>query len=120
MTSYDPNQYPEGGQSPQYPAGGQPQYQGYGQLAGLGGYGPSTEKNNLGNWALGLGIASFVCCGLLAGIPAAIVGYLGLQAANEGKATNKGFSIAGIVLGALSIVWTIIALSTGILSGLYN
>ena len=70
-----------------------------------GGFGPRPdEKNSLGGWALGLGIASFVCCGIFTGIPAIIVGFLGMQAANEGRATNKGMSIAGIALGILSIV----------------
>ncbi|MBE6481065.1 MAG: DUF4190 domain-containing protein [Actinomyces ruminicola] len=134
MTNYDPNQnpgnnqsYPNNGQPPQYqgyPNNGQPpQYQGpnYNQPAGYGmnPMGMSTEKNNLGGWALGLGIAS-VCCGLFTGIPAIILGYLGMQAANEGRATNKGMAIAGIVLGGLSIVWTIINLSTGMVTGVLN
>ncbi len=105
MSSYQqPGAYPD-------PSQGQPFY---GQA-----FGPNpTEKNNLGNWALGLGIASVLCCGLVTGIPAAVLGYLGLQAANEGRATNKGMAIAGIVLGALSIVWTIIAISSGALSNI--
>ena len=36
-----------------------------------------------------------------------------MQAANEGRATNKGMSIAGIVMGALSIVFLIIYYATG-------
>jgi len=64
-----------------------------------GGFGPRPdEKNSLGIWSLGLGLVSFFCCGFITGIPAIIVGYLGIQAANEGRATNKGMSIAGIVL----------------------
>lgn len=80
-----------------------------------GGFGPRPdEKNSLGGWALGLGIASFVCCGIFTGIPAIIVGFLGMQAANEGRATNKGMSIAGIVLGILSIVLAIVFYATGL------
>ena len=80
-----------------------------------GGFGPRPdEKNSLGNWALGLGIASFVCCGLIAGIPAIIVGYLGIQAANEGRATNKGMSIAGIVLSLVGTVLNIVLYMTGV------
>ena len=79
-----------------------------------GGYGPRPdEKNSLGGWALGLGIASLFCCSIFTGIPAMILGYLGMQAANEGRATNKGMSIAGIVMGALSIVFLIIYLASG-------
>ena len=80
-----------------------------------GGFGPRPdEKNSLGNWALGLGIASVVCCGLIAGIPAIIVGYLGIQAANEGRATNKGMSIAGIVLSLVGTVLNIVPYMTGV------
>ncbi len=124
MTNYDPNQNPYGGSNDPsaYPSG-QPGYQQYpGQAQPGGGYAPgmspfgaSTEKNNLGGWALGLGIASLVCCGLFTGIPAIILGYLGMQAAKEGRASNKGMAIAGLIMGSLSIVWTIVALSTGIL-----
>ena len=80
-----------------------------------GGFGPRPdEKNSLGGWALGLGIASFVCCGVFTGSPAMIVGCLGVQAANEGRATNKGMSIAGIVLGSIAIVLTIVFYATGL------
>ena len=77
-------------------------------------YGPSAEKNALGGWALGLGIASLLCC--ITGIPAIVLGGLGIQAANEGRASNKGMAIAGLVLGVVSIAWTVIAWTTGIMS----
>ena len=94
--------YPEG-QYNQQPGGYVP-----------GGFGPRPdEKNSLGVWSLCLGIASFLCCGLLTAIPSIIVGYLGIQAANEGRATNKGMSIAGIVMGGLSILGLIIYFATG-------
>ena len=99
-----------------YPSGPYNQQPGgYGPAGyGPGGYGPRPdEKNSLGGWALGLGIASLFCCSIFTGIPAMILGYLGMQAANEGRATNKGMSIAGIVMGALSIVFLIIYLASG-------
>ena len=74
----------------------------------------NTEKNSLGVWAVSLGAASVLCCGIFTGIPAAILGFLGLQAANEGRANNKGMSIAGIVLGGLSIVSMILLNAFGI------
>ncbi len=80
-----------------------------------GGFGPRPdEKNSLGGWALGLGVAGFLCCSIFTGIPAIVVGFLGMQAANEGRATNKGMSIAGIVLGVLSIVLLIVSYATGL------
>lgn len=104
---------PNGGPYNQQPAGYGPA--GYGPAGyGPGGYGPRPdEKNSLGGWALGLGIASLVCCSIFTGIPAIILGVLGMQAANEGRATNKGMSIAGIVMGALSIVFLIVYYATG-------
>lgn len=126
MTNYDPNQNPYGGSNDPsaYPSG-QPGYQQYpGQAQPGGGYAPgmtpfgaSTEKNNLGGWALGLGIASLVCCGIFTGIPAIILGYLGMQAANEGRASNKGMAIAGLIMGSLSavgsIIYIVFVVSTG-------
>ena len=80
-----------------------------------GGFGPRPdEKNSLGGWALGLGVAGFLCCSIFTGIPAIVVGFLGMQAASEGRATNKGMSIAGIVLGVLSIVLLIVSYATGL------
>lgn len=54
--------------------------------------------------ALVCGILSFCCCGLFAGIPALILGIIGLR----NNTPKKGFYIAGVVLGGLSIVWSII------------
>ena len=66
------------------------------------------EANALGGWALGLGIASIVAnCfyfGLILGVPAIVVGVLGVGAANEGRASNKGLSIAGVVTGTIGTV----------------
>lgn len=94
---------------------------GYGPGGYGGGFGPRPdEKNSLGGWALGLGIASLVCCSIFTGIPAMIVGYLGMRAANEGRATNKGMSIAGIIMGGLSILWLIVAIATGQLTDAIN
>ena len=124
MTSYDPNQYPYNGQNGPGAYPSDPGYQQYpnqpqpGAYApGMSLYGSSSEKNALGGWALGLGIASLVCCGsLLIGVPAIVLGILGIQAANEGRASNKGMAIAGLIMGVLSIVATVIAWTTGIMS----
>jgi len=39
--------------------------------------------------------------GALLGVPAIILGVKGMRAADEGRATNKGVSIAGVVLGSI-------------------
>ena len=112
--------YPGGGQQSYDQAYGQPYsqqypypspsygpYPPYGQGAYWGApYDPRRhEANALGGWALGLGIASIVAnCfyfGLILGVPAIVVGVLGVGAANEGRASNKGLSIAGVATGAI-------------------
>jgi len=94
---------------------------GYGPGGYGGGFGSRPdEKNSLGGWALGLGIASLVCCTIFTGIPAMIVGYLGVQAANEGCATNKGVSIAGIIMGGISILLLIVYVATGQFTETFN
>ena len=125
MTSYDPNQDPYNGQPGpgSYPSdSGYPQYPNQPQpgvyAPGMSPYGPSAEKNALGGWALGLGIASLLCC--ITGIPAIVLGGLGIQAANEGRASTKGMAIAGLVMGLLSIVWVIFALTTDIMGSIFD
>lgn len=95
---------PAYGAAPQYPAAGgysQPPY----------GYGGPYPKNNLGLWALILGIASIVLsCGFLTGIPAVIFGRQGQRAADEGQANNRSMSTAGLVLGWVGIALSIIGI----------
>ena len=91
-----------GGQMVLYPPYGQAVYWGVS-------YDPRRyEANALGGWALGLGIASIVAnCfyfGLILGVPAIVVGVLGVGAANEGRASNKGLSIAGVATGAIGAI----------------
>ena len=91
--SYEPPPPPPGG--------------GYGQQPGYGA--PQPQRSQKAVWALVLGIVSVLCCGLLAGIPAVI---LGRQAKHEG---GGGMATAGEILGyigiAFSVVWIILALS---------
>jgi hypothetical protein len=60
-------------------------------------------KNQLGVWALVLGIAGIVLCGLFAGIPAIIVGNNAKRAAAQGEANNGGLGTAGVILGWISV-----------------
>ena len=93
-----------------YPSPSYGPYPPYGQGSYWGApYDPRRhEANALGGWALGLGIASiFANClsfGLILGIPAIVVGVLGVGAANEGRASNKGLSIAGVATGAIGAI----------------
>jgi putative exporter of polyketide antibiotics len=86
--------------------------------------GASDEKNSLGVWALVLGILSIVCCGLVAGIPAIILGNNSKKAAAEGRATNGtlgnvGFilGIVGTVLGTLGIIFAVVNGTFAAISG---
>ncbi|MEZ0449190.1 DUF4190 domain-containing protein [Cellulomonas sp. ICMP 17802] len=107
-------QYP-GTASPQYPAatpyGSAPG--GYPPAAGAyqPGYAPVYPKNSLAVWSLVLGIASFVLsCGLFTGIPAIIVGNNAKKAVANGEANNGGMATAGIILGWVAIVLSILGI----------
>ena len=71
---------------------------------------PDSEKNYLGNWALGLGIASIFCCGLIFGVIAIVLGLQSQAAADRGEATNRGAGTAGIVMGVIGFCATLIYL----------
>lgn len=73
--------------------------------------GGSTEKNNLGTWALVLGIVSFVCCGLVAAIPAIFLGLASRKAQAAGQANNGTLGTVGLVLGIANIVMSIVAIA---------
>ncbi len=66
------------------------------------------KASGLALTALILGILSFCCCGLFAGIPAAIVGWIENNNIKAGKSSEKGkwMAIVGIVLGLWSVLWT--------------
>ena len=72
--------------------------------------GASSPNNGLAIAALVLGILTFVCLGPIAGVLAIIFGFLGLKKANEMGGTGKGMSIAGIVLGAVGTIASILFL----------
>lgn len=114
-----PPSYPQPGygQPGQAPAG-PPSYGQYGQpgypAAGgypTGAYGAGTEQNNLGVWALVLGIVSYVCSlGFLTGIPAIILGNKAKRAAAEGRANNPGMGTAGVILGWIATVLSLLGI----------
>jgi hypothetical protein len=56
--------------------------------------------------AFWLGVASLVCCGLFAGIPAIVVGARALSdiEASRGRLVGKGMAWAGIILGIIGTV----------------
>jgi hypothetical protein len=77
---------------------------------GPGAYG-HYPRNDLGIWALVLGIASFVLsCGFLTGIPAIIVGSKAKRAVEAGEANNGGLATAGVVLGWIATALSVVAI----------
>lgn len=73
---------------------------------------PPQPKNGLGTAALVLGIVGAALAwipvigfmGFVCGILAVVFGAIGWNRTRKGAATNKGASIAGLVLGIVSIV----------------
>ena len=89
--------------------------------APVGGHGGSP-KNGFGTAALVLGVLALLTSlffgGIVFGIPAIVFGALGLGRVKKHQATNRGASIAGLVLGAVSLLITagIIAFGVSLLN----
>ncbi len=111
-------QQPGYGQQPQgydQPAYGQPGY----DQPGHGSQGPRTMKNGLGIAALVLGILALLSTitivgGLLFGLIAIILGIIGRGRVKRGEADNGGMALAGIILGAISMVLSIVFIVAGV------
>ena len=97
--------------SPGYPVASQP-HQAGGQEA--------SQKPLI---ALILAISAFLCCGPLTGVPAAIVGWMELDAIKNGRSPASGKTMAtigfwgGIVASILHTIVTIIFILLSALSG---
>jgi hypothetical protein len=74
---------------------------------------PTGPRNGLGITALVLAIIGLVFCwsvagGIILGLCAIIIGFVGRGRVKRGEATNGGVAIAGIVLGFLAIIVSLI------------
>lgn len=91
------------------------------QQAGGGSAAPTSSKATT---SLVLGILSLVCCGLLAGIPAMIIGRQASREINEskGRIGGAGLATAGFITGLIGTVLTslvlVITLAPGVLMAL--
>ena len=70
-------------------------------------------RNGFGVAALIVGLLSLpavftVIGGLILGVAAIVLGILGRNRANKGEANNGGIAIAGIVLGALGVLLSVV------------
>ncbi len=69
----------------------------------------------LAGWTFGLGLAAFLCCGILTGIPAIVLGHMALtKMKDDVHDRGKALAIIGLVAGYLSVgcmvLWTLFAL----------
>ncbi len=71
------------------------------------------KPSGLAITSLVLGILSFCCCGLFAGIPALIVGWIENNNIKAGKSSEKGkwMALVGIILGLLSILLSCLSIA---------
>jgi hypothetical protein len=110
--------------SPQYgsqPGGGQqyggPQYGGQPYGAGPGPGGP--KRNGLGVAALVVGVLALLSSltligGIVLGIAAIVLGVLGRGRAKRGEADNGGMALAGVVLGVVGLLLSLLFLAIGV------
>lgn len=80
---------------------------------GSEGYGYATPRTNQkAQWSMILGILSIVCCGLLAGIPALVLGNSARKEieASRGAQAGAGMAQAGVILGWISIAISLLML----------
>ena len=116
-TPSDHPPYPPQGPPPQGPPQGPPP-QGYPPAGSqAGGYPAATgRRNGMGTTALVLGVVALVLVllllfsplGALLGLVAVLFGILGLIRANRGEADNRGQAVAGLITGALALLFGIL------------
>ncbi|MFZ0141341.1 MAG: DUF4190 domain-containing protein [Aeromicrobium sp.] len=70
----------------------------------------ASATNQKATWALILGILGPFCCGIFTAIPALILGIVARKEidASGGTQTGRGMAIAGIILGIVGIVISIL------------
>jgi len=71
---------------------------------------PGLVTNSSAVLALVLGIVGVVFAGLLTGIPAIVVGTKARRRIRAGEGTGDGYALAGVVLGWISTVFSVLAI----------
>jgi len=66
------------------------------------------DATRLSEWSMVLGIVSFFVGGALLGIPALVCGLIARKRINDGAIGNRGQTTAGIALGSVTSVLTIV------------
>lgn len=77
---------------------------------GAGGY-AQPQTNQKAVWSLVLGIVGLVCCGLVAGIPAIVLGNMAKNeiAASGGAQGGAGMAKAGLILGIVATAFSVVS-----------
>lgn len=88
---------------------------GYGSAAGQSAGAP---RNGLGIAALVVGVLAIVASitvvgGVVPGLIAIVLGFIGRSRAKKGQATNGGVALAGIITGAVGVVLSIVLVVAG-------
>jgi len=104
--AYPPGAYPTGVYQGGYPPPPMP-YGDYYQAA------PTAPKNGLGIAALVVAVIALlgsfsIIGGILGGVIAVILGVIGRGRAKQGEANNGGVALAGIVLGVIAIIVSLV------------
>ncbi len=71
---------------------------------------PQTEKESKATASMIFGILSLVCFGILAGIPAIILGHISRSNIRKsmGRLSGDGMALAGLVMGYISVAYTVV------------
>jgi len=65
------------------------------------------EANIVAIAACILGLAGMLCLGLLTGVPAILLGAVGLVRARSMRGSGRRLSVIGIVAGAIGTAWSV-------------
>jgi hypothetical protein len=112
-----PGATPTPGAGQPYPAA-PPPAGGYGTPPGYGAP-PSQPNNTLGLLGMIFGIIGiplgFLCglFGILFPIAGIVLGAMGMKWASEGRATNRGMALTGVICGVIGVVIVIIVVAAG-------
>jgi len=73
-------------------------------------YSPVPDNNEMAIASVALGILALCCCGLFTGIPAVVCGHIARNqiADSNGAQTGGGLALAGLILGYISIIGSVI------------
>jgi Domain of unknown function (DUF4190) len=106
---------PPPGYGPGYPPPPPPPYSGYAAV-------PAVMKNGVGIAALVVALISLpaaltIVGGIVLGVAAIILGFVGRNRVRNGEANNGGVAMAGIVLGALGVLFSIVMIVIAVVAG---